>query len=70
MHAMRRDPIPLLGLLLVACGSSSGPAFVTTTQVNPNLPSEEAVAYPVPDVPPPLVLPLLDAATARDAPGE
>jgi hypothetical protein len=70
MHAMRREPIPLLGLLLVACGSSSGPQYEITTQINPNLPSEEVAAYPVPDVPPPAVLPPLDAGTARDAPGE
>jgi hypothetical protein len=67
---MRRELIPPLGLLLVACGSNSGPRYEATTQINPNLPSEEVTAYPVPDVPPPAVLPPLDAGAAGDASGD
>jgi len=64
---MGREVIPLLELLLVACGSSSNGREFVTTQINPNLPEEETAAYPPPDIPPPPVLPPQEAADAGDA---
>jgi hypothetical protein len=64
---MRRELSVLLGLLLVACGSSSGGPGLVTTQIYPNLPSEDVSPLPVPEVPPQPVLPPLDAGTASDA---
>jgi hypothetical protein len=46
-----------------ACSTSSGGggSTWTTTQINPNLPSEDVTPYPVPEIPPLPVLPPLDA---------
>jgi hypothetical protein len=68
---MRRELIPLLALLLVACGSSSGPVGTeVTTQIYPNLPNEDT-SWPVPEVPPPPVFPApLEAGAGGDAPAE
>ena len=65
MNRMRLARAVPMASLVVACGSSSGRALVTT-QINPNLPSEETPYLP-PDVPPWPVLPPHEVVDAGDA---